>query len=83
LTHIKKHRRSPDKKHPHCRIQKQPPVAVGDELELNITNVSPSGEGVTIIQGYEIHVHGAKPRDRVKVEIIEAGKKAAKAQIIP
>ena len=83
MTHVKKHRKSPDKKHAHCRIPKQSPVAVGDELEVNITDVSPSGEGSTRIQGFEIHVHGAKPRDRVKVQIIQVGEKTAKAQIIP
>ncbi|MGE5188024.1 MAG: TRAM domain-containing protein [Betaproteobacteria bacterium] len=82
MTHIKKRRRSPDKKHPHCRILKQPPVAVGDELEVNITDLNPSGEGTTRIQGYEIHVHGAKPRNCVKVKIIEVDEKAAKAKII-
>ncbi len=83
MTHVKKHRRSPDKKHAHCRIPKQPPVGVGDELEVNITDVTPSGEGLTRIQGYEIHVHGAKPRERVKVKIIQIGEKTSKAQMLP
>jgi predicted RNA-binding protein with TRAM domain len=37
---------------------------------------------LTRIQGYAITVHGAKPRDRVKVQITHVGTKTAEAKII-
>ena len=69
-------------KNSHCRIVKKSPVEVGDELEVNITDTSPSGDGISRIQGYEIYVPGAKPRDRVKVKISKIGEKKASAEII-
>ena len=82
MTHVKKHRKSPDKKHAHCRIVKVSPVEVGDELEVNIIEIAPNGDGLTRIQGYVITVHGAKPRDRVKVQITRVGAKTGEAKII-
>lgn len=70
-------------KRSHCRIAKKAPVEVGDELEVNIIEVAPSGDGLTRIRGYQINVPNAKPRDRVKVQITRVGEKAANAQIIP
>jgi predicted RNA-binding protein with TRAM domain len=69
-------------KNSHCRIAKKPPVEVGDELEVNITDVSPSGDGMSRIQRYVIYVPGAKPRDRVKVKINKIGEKSATAEIM-
>jgi predicted RNA-binding protein with TRAM domain len=47
------------------------PVEVGDELEVNIIDTAPSGAGVSRIRGYTIVVPKAKPRDCVKIKIIE------------
>ncbi len=58
------------------------PVAVGDELEVNIINISPSGDGMSKIRGYTIVVPKGKPRDCVKIRITEVGKKTATGQII-
>jgi predicted RNA-binding protein with TRAM domain len=66
----------------HGKGFKRCPVEVGDELEVNITDISPSGDGMTRIQGYVIHVPNAKPRDRVKIKITQIGEKAANAEIV-
>lgn len=66
----------------HCRIPKRCPIEVGDELEVNITDTSSSGEGITRIQGYEINIPKAKPRERIKIKITSVGEKAAKGEII-
>jgi predicted RNA-binding protein with TRAM domain len=58
------------------------PVEVGDELEVNITDVCPSGDGMSKIQGFVITVPKAKPRERVKVKITQVGQKAAVGEII-
>jgi predicted RNA-binding protein with TRAM domain len=55
---------------------------LGEELEVNITDLSPKGEGMTKIQGYVIHVPDAKPGNRVKIKITQIGEKAANAEII-
>ena len=58
------------------------PLAVGDELEINITDTSPSGAGTSKIRGYTIMVPKAKPRDRVKIRVTQVGDKNATGQII-
>ncbi len=82
MTHVKKHRKSPDKNFSRSRITKPAPVEVGDELEVNITDIAPSGDGLTRIQGFVINVHNAKPRDRVKVKITHVGEKTANGEIV-
>ena len=63
-------------------VEKQCPVEVGDELEVNITDISPSGDGMSRIRGYVILVPNTKPRDRVKVRIARVGEKSAEGTII-
>ena len=63
-------------------VEKQCPVELGQELEVNITDVSPSGDGMSKIQGYVIMVPKAKPRDRVKIKLTRVGEKAAIGEII-
>ena len=63
-------------------LEKQCPVKLGDELEVNITDVCPSGDGMSKIQGYVIMVPKAKPRDRVRIKFTKVGKKAAIGEII-
>ncbi len=62
--------------------EKQCPVELGDELEVNITDVCPNGDGMSKIQGYVIMVPKAKPRDRVKIKVTQVGKKTATGEII-
>ena len=63
-------------------VEKKPPVALGDELEVNITDICPSGDGMSIIQGYIIMVPKAKPRDRVKIRVTQIGVKEATGEIV-
>jgi predicted RNA-binding protein with TRAM domain len=63
-------------------VEKQCPVELGDELLVNITDISPSGDGMSKIQGYVITVPKAKPRDLVKIKITQVGEKAAIGEII-
>ena len=63
-------------------VEKQCPVELGDELEVNIIDVSPSGDGMSKIRGYSIVVPKAKPRDLVKIKITHVGKKTAVGEII-
>jgi predicted RNA-binding protein with TRAM domain len=63
-------------------VKKEPPVALGDELEVNIIDFCPSGDGMTRIQGYVIVVPKAKPRDRVKIKVTQVGEKQAIGEIV-
>ena len=67
----------------HAKGFKRCPVELGEELEVEITELSPKGEGIAKIQGYLIHVPDAKPGDRIKVKISRIGEKAAYAEKIP
>jgi predicted RNA-binding protein with TRAM domain len=63
-------------------VEKQCPVELGDELEVNIIDVSPSGDGMSKIRGYINMVPKAKPRDYVKIKVTQIGEKAAFGEII-
>jgi len=63
-------------------VEKQCPVELGEELEVNIIDLSPSGDGVSIIRGYMIIVPKAKPRDCVQIKVTQVGAKAAIGEII-
>ena len=62
--------------------KKQPPVELGEELEVNITDLCPSGDGMSRIRGYIIIVPKTKPRDRVKIKVTQVGEKTAIGEII-
>ena len=76
------HRRVKGGKFKIKHVEKQCPVELGEELEVNITDVGPSGDGMSIIQGYVIMVPKAKPRDLVKIKVTQVGKKVAIGEII-
>jgi predicted RNA-binding protein with TRAM domain len=50
---------------------KPKPVKVGDELEVEITEVSKRGDGLTRVQGYVIFVPNTKQGDKVKIRIAQ------------
>ncbi len=76
------HRRVRGGKYKIKHVEKQSPVELGDELEVNIIDIAPSGDGRSKIRGYVIMVPKAKARDRVKIRITQAGEKSAIGQII-
>ena len=63
-------------------IEKKCPVELGQELEVNITDLCPSGHGMSKNQGYVIMVPKAKPRDYVKIKLTQVGEKVAIGEII-
>jgi predicted RNA-binding protein with TRAM domain len=76
------HRRVRGGKYKIKHVEKKAPVEVGDELEVNITDICPNGDGMSKIQGYVIQVPKAKPRERVKVKINRVGEKLANGEIV-
>jgi predicted RNA-binding protein with TRAM domain len=66
----------------HGKGFKRYPVELGEELEVDIMELSQKMEGIARVQGFVIHVPGANPAGHVKVRITRVGEKAANAQII-
>jgi predicted RNA-binding protein with TRAM domain len=66
----------------HGKGFKRCPVMLGEELEVEITELSPKGEGIARNQGFVIYVADAKPGEQVKVKITRITEKAANAQLI-
>jgi predicted RNA-binding protein with TRAM domain len=66
----------------HGKGFKRCPIELGEELEAQITELSPKGEGIARNQGFVIYVADAKPGDRVKIKITRVADKAANAQVV-
>ncbi|HTY74373.1 MAG TPA: TRAM domain-containing protein [Candidatus Nanoarchaeia archaeon] len=66
----------------HGKGFKRCPVQLGEELEVEISELSPKGEGIAKNQGFVIYVADSKPGDHVKVRITRITDKAANAQIV-
>jgi predicted RNA-binding protein with TRAM domain len=66
----------------HGKGFKRYPVELGEELEVDIAELSPKNEGIDKVQGYVINIPNAKPGDHVKIKITKVGDKTANAQIV-
>jgi predicted RNA-binding protein with TRAM domain len=62
----------------HGKGFKRCPVESEEELEVEITELSPKMEGIAKNQGFVIYVSDTKPGDHVKVKINRITEKAAK-----
>ena len=59
---------------------KRYPVELGEELEVDIVELSPKEEGIARVQGLVIHVANAKLGDHVKIKVTRIG--GATAEVI-
>ena len=66
----------------HGKGVKRYPVEVGEELEVNIVELSPKEEGIARVQGLVVHVADAKIGDHVKIKITRVGGTTAEAKVI-
>ena len=66
----------------HGKGFKRCPVEMGKQYEVEITEMSPQGEGVARIQGFVIFIADAKPGDHAKIKITKIGGMNAKAEIV-
>ncbi len=57
-------------------------VGVGEEYEVDITQMSPNGEGIGSIRGFMIFIRHAKLGDHVKVRITDVNSVCADAEIV-
>jgi len=58
------------------------PVKVGEEIDVVIDDIGSRGDGITRIQGYLIFVPKAKVGERVRVKIVNTGRRFALAEKI-
>ena len=66
----------------HGKGFKRSPVELGEELEVDITELSSKGDGLARVQGLVIHVPDTKLGDHVNVKITQIRDKAANAEKI-
>jgi predicted RNA-binding protein with TRAM domain len=66
----------------HGKGFKRYPVEVGEELEVDIVEMSPKEEGIARIQGLVIHVANTKPGEHVKIKVTRVGGATAEAEIV-
>ena len=66
----------------HGKGFKRYPVELGEELEVDITELSPKEEGIAKVQGLVVYVPCAKLGNHIKIKIMHIDGKTAKAEII-
>ncbi len=63
-------------------FRKNPPVNVGDELDVTIESVGEKGDGVAKKEGFVLFVPGAKQGQNVKIKVNRVLKSVGFAEII-
>ena len=64
------------------RPQRQPPVEQGEVIEVEIISTGKQGDGIGKFEGYVIIVAGAKPGEKVEVEITKVMPRQAFGEIV-
>jgi predicted RNA-binding protein with TRAM domain len=65
------------------RYARKCPVEVGDKYEVDITDITPGGTGMGIINGFLILIEDTKPGDHERVVITKTEILSAEAEKIP
>ena len=64
------------------RYARKCPVEVGNEYEVDITDITPMGTGMGKIKGFLILIDNTKPGDHVKVIITKTEPLSAEAETL-
>ena len=59
-----------------------PPLSVGDQLTLPVTDLGHSGDGVARVNDFVVFVPFSVPEDVVQVEVVSVGKAFARARVL-
>lgn len=62
--------------------KQQPPFKLNDIIEVNITGLGSSGEGVGKADGFTFFVHGALPGEKISVKLFQVKKSYASGRIL-
>jgi predicted RNA-binding protein with TRAM domain len=76
---MKKNQRSAKNKR---RSQKKCPVDIGSQYKVDISQITPNGEGIAKINSFLIFVSNAKLGDQINVKITNIGPLSAEATIV-
>ena len=69
-------------KNKHRGNPKKCPLEIGDEYEVNITETTPNGTGITKIKGFLTLVDDTKSGDNVKIKITKIDPLNAEAELL-
>jgi predicted RNA-binding protein with TRAM domain len=58
------------------------PMDIGDEIEVDIFDIAPNGEGVAKIKGFPVFIKNAKLNEHVKIRITALVSGAADAELV-
>jgi predicted RNA-binding protein with TRAM domain len=58
------------------------PVKIGEEYELDITEISQRGDGIARIEGLVVFVPNTKAGEHVRIRITRISRKFAEAQVV-
>jgi len=64
------------------RYSKKCPLEIGNEYEVDITEVTPNGAGITRIKGFLVLIDDTKLGDHLKVTITKTDQMNAEAEIV-
>jgi predicted RNA-binding protein with TRAM domain len=64
------------------RSQKKCPVEIGNQYKVDISQITPNGEGIAKINSFLIFVSNAKLGDQINVKITNIGPLSAEATIV-
>jgi predicted RNA-binding protein with TRAM domain len=82
LSYSKRQGGNYEGKQGHGKGFKRYPVEIGEELEVDISELSAKEEGVAKVQGLVIYVPNAKLGAHVKIKIIRISGQTSHAEII-
>jgi predicted RNA-binding protein with TRAM domain len=58
------------------------PVEVGKEYDVDITEISRQGDGISRVQGFVVFVQNGKVGNNINVKVTQVGDRSAKATIV-
>ncbi len=58
------------------------PVEIDQEIELDVVDMSPNGEGIAKVKGYSVFISGAKLGQHVKARITHLDSMCADAVVV-
>ncbi|MCW8801786.1 MAG: TRAM domain-containing protein [Candidatus Bathyarchaeota archaeon] len=64
------------------KYQKKCPVQIGNEYNVDVTDIAPNGPGIARVQGFLILVHDAKIGKNKTIKITKIEQLSAEAKIV-
>ena len=58
-------------------------MRIGEEIEVDIIDMSPNGEGIAKIKGFPIFIRNTRINDHVKISITNLISGCAEAEVVP